>query len=824
MARIDAPRLGDIDIRFFSQSKMDATQLGRFINQIEMQKSHRRADIISSERAISISFTQPETPSRLELQVSCKLLDRQLSCMAQICNGLSAFLLGVEHLRICATRPTSGQDVSDRREEWLRLTRPFRGTKWFQVAGDHSKNIVLALQHYEIPGGYVLPALYKLCIREPDPRYAPLQEAVASFIQSRRSRGDAIGVEYERLRVNKLRGTGTAFARCSFLSRANVLGVGPISRQVTIDIFSDDVLLEIFHHHLHASPKLWHTLTHVCQKWRQIILASPLSLHLQLYCTYGTPVIETLGCLPPFPLVVSYGGSPLLDPPAPEDEENMMAALMQSDRVRSISLTVTNSLLENISTISEPFLELEELVLLSRDSGPLTLPCAFRSGPSLHTLHLTRAAVPALPGLLSSFTGLVDLQIHEIPNVGYFPPDTFANALSEMTQLRSLSLHFLSLPPRRNYLGLPPPSGERVVLPVLTRLKYRGTSKYLDSFVARIDTPRLGDIDITFFNQPTMDASQLGRFIERIEIQASLSQADVQISAHSISIAFPNPSTDTTLRLQISCKQLDWQLSSMTQICNHFPPFLLHIEDLRISSTQLPNWEHSMAGEQWSELIRVFGSAKDLRVAGVHVTDILCALHPADGDHPTDPTVLPSLRNLHVQEPMRPEMPLWDASRSFIASRLLSGRPVELIASLSCHLCFRTTSFTTQQELKRHFVDNHLGRIVCSYCGDFECKPGHNDLFREHLESKHPVAHNDTHISNPASQSSSSFSGSHGHGTQHNDLRASDIFGPFTKLLNIPEDPFDMTEMFTNPGGDFDFPGSLSDMEPWFEPPPPSAL
>jgi hypothetical protein len=36
----------------------------------------------------------------------------------------------------------------------------------------------------------------------------------------------------------------------------------------------------------------------------------------------------------------------------------------------------------------------------------------------------------------------------------------------------------------------------------------------------------------------------------------------------------------------------------------------------------------------------------------------------------------------------------------------------------------------------------------------------------------------------------------------------------------MPDLPFDMTEMFTNPGGDFDFPGSLHDMELWFDPTP----
>ena len=163
---------------------------------------------------------------------------------------------------------------------------------------------------------------------------------------------------------------------------------------------------------------------------------------------------------------------------------------------------------------------------------------------------------------------------------GYFSPQAFANALSGASHLRSLSLHFLSFPPRRNYVGLPPPGGHRIVLPALTCFKYRGISKYLDSFVARIDAPHLRDIDITFFSQPTMDASQLGQFIERTEMQTSLTEAEIQISAHAISISFKNSSTSTPLRLQISCKQLDWQLSSMAQVCDQFSPFLFGVEHL----------------------------------------------------------------------------------------------------------------------------------------------------------------------------------------------------------------------------------------------------
>jgi hypothetical protein len=131
----------------------------------------------------------------------------------------------------------------------------------------------------------------------------------------------------------------------------------------------------------------------------------------------------------------------MLDPPSPEDEESIMIALKQSDRVVSISLTVTNSLLEKLSAITEPFAELEQLVLLSQDNLQLTLPGLFRWGPRLRTLRSTRVVIPTLPQLPSQSTNFIHLQLHEIPNVGYFLPDAFANVLSEMTQLETLSLH-----------------------------------------------------------------------------------------------------------------------------------------------------------------------------------------------------------------------------------------------------------------------------------------------------------------------------------------------------------------------------------------------
>jgi hypothetical protein len=140
-------------------------------------------------------------------------------------------------------------------------------------------------------------------------------------------------------------------------------------------------------------------------------------------------------------------------------------------------------------------------------------------------------------------------------------------------------------------------------------------------------------------------------------------------------------------------------------------------------------------GEQWLELVRSFGGARDLSVAGELAADILCALRPADGGHTADTTVLPTLRNLRVRMPKPIDGPFRDAALSFFTSRRLSGRPIEL--EFLCHIC--NTNFTRQQELKAHLVDKHAYRIVCSHCvdDDFERKPGSDHLFRDHLESKH---------------------------------------------------------------------------------------
>jgi hypothetical protein len=229
-------------------------------------------------------------------------------------------------------------------------------------------------------------------------------------------------------------------------------------------------------------------------------------------------------------------------------------------------------------------------------------------------------------------------------------------------------------------------------------------------------------------------------------MQTSLIQADVETSAHAISISFTDSGASISLRLRISCKQLDWQSSCMAQVCDRISPFLFYVSNVGIITAQPFGVQDEGNGGEWLDLLRSFkfGGAKSFWVAGELTADILCALRPANKGNTA---MLPSLRHIRVQKPIEMDGPSWDSVQSFIASRSISGRPVEVNASsYLCHIC--RGSSEEQQELKLHLREEHGYEILCSYCCDFHCMPECIDIFQKHLGSQHPeITHNDELIS-----------------------------------------------------------------------------
>ena len=442
------------------------------------------------------------------------------------------------------------------------------------------------------------------------------------------------------------------------------------SRQVTIGMLSGDVLLNIFCYCLDSSPWCWLGLVHVCRKWRHIVFGSQRTLRLRLLCTYGTPVLKMLDCWPTPPIIIKYGGRPALDPPGPEDEDNILDALKHSDRVHSIYLTVTKPLLTKLSSIETSFSELEDLVLLYPDYMELTLPSAFRWGPRLRTLHLTGISFPTLLQHLSSSRNLVDIQLHNIASAAYHSPEALANALSWLTQLQSLSLHFRSSDSHPENIGILPSSsnGKRVAFPTLSHLDFQGTCAFFDRFVTGIDSPHLGNIEITF-NQPTFFVSNLCKFIDRIEIQKTHRRADILFSDLSVTISFIK-SGPTCLKLQVCCESLSLRQYSMAQICSGLSAFLLGVEHLSISGMHPLSGKDDSNREGWLKLIHPFRGTKWVHVTGGHSTNIMLELQHSEIRRDN---VLPLLHKLCVREPRPHCATFQEAVVSFMHSRRLSG-------------------------------------------------------------------------------------------------------------------------------------------------------
>src|SRR5260221_11314147 len=106
---------------------------------------------------------------------------------------------------------------------------------------------------------------------------------------------------------------------------------------VTFDMLPDDVLLDIFDFFRMDSsyyPWRWHTLVHVCRRWRHVIFASPRRLDLQFLCTPNTPVRELLDFLPPtMPIMISNCQQPY-GPLSLGGGHQVISAIEKRDRVR----------------------------------------------------------------------------------------------------------------------------------------------------------------------------------------------------------------------------------------------------------------------------------------------------------------------------------------------------------------------------------------------------------------------------------------------------------------------------------------------------------
>ena len=104
--------------------------------------------------------------------------------------------------------------------------------------------------------------------------------------------------------------------------------------QVTIDTLSDDALLYVFDFCVAQAPEAetWHSLVHVCRRWRTLVFASPRRLNLRIACTNKTSIRKKLDIWPALPIVVSG------DCYSTSGTNKIKAALKLNDRVCQITV------------------------------------------------------------------------------------------------------------------------------------------------------------------------------------------------------------------------------------------------------------------------------------------------------------------------------------------------------------------------------------------------------------------------------------------------------------------------------------------------------
>src|SRR5579863_4042389 len=290
-------------------------------------------------------------------------------------------------------------------------------------------------------------------------------------------------------------------------------GADQVYPRVTFSALPDDVLLEIFDFYL-VSPyprhDTWHTLVHVCKRWRFVVFISPHRLQLRLLCTNKRPVQNTLDIWPELPIVISgWGGMS-----NPQGANNIIAALKQHNRVCETNIyDIPNAFLKRMQAMkmSDPFSALTSLRLHSLNINAPALPDSFLGGsaPRLQTLCLLGVPFPALPKLLLSTHDLVTLYLGKVPLSGYISPEAMVTGLSALTRLETLRLEFQFPRSRADRENRLLPRLTRIALPALTNLKFQGDGEYLEDIVANIDTPLLNQLHITFVNQFRFDTPLL---------------------------------------------------------------------------------------------------------------------------------------------------------------------------------------------------------------------------------------------------------------------------------------------------------------------------
>ena len=395
----------------------------------------------------------------------------------------------------------------------------------------------------------------------------------------------------------------------------------------------------------------------------------------------------------PLPLVLDYSGDITA-----EDENGIILALKEHDRVRRVRLELPVLQLQNLILmvpIDEEYPVLEYLIILpstSDRSGTLMLPETLQA-PHLRYLALKGVALPIGSRLLTTALSLVTLCLSmDYQSIYYFMPSTLLQWISFMPQLETLVIIAdFSSPVVRQLM--PTLIVTQVTLPNLRLLEFRGFSAYLEAVVCQIATPYLQKL-VTHFPS-TVSVPRLLEFMNSTE-NLRFHSAKFVFSWDEVYVEASPPEAEMySLSMHVHCEDLDEQARSMAQIFNSPSQILSTVQHLTFKhnvqyslSEGDDNVGHTLWHRlnrlfkndhpEWRQLVRLFSNLKTLHVDDELVQEFSCGLRLDEGEHPL--ALLPELHKLTVLT-YSGDCDTGDAFTYFIDTRKKAGRPVTLVHS-----------------------------------------------------------------------------------------------------------------------------------------------
>ena len=439
----------------------------------------------------------------------------------------------------------------------------------------------------------------------------------------------------------------------------------------------------------------WYKLSHVCQRWRRVLLASPGRLGLSLVCNSRTPVEDLLANSPPLPIAIYWGNPGTLDSEA--SVKKIHVALQHYDRVCRITLRMPESSLRDVfrSMKSEfPMLETLQLHCTSVRNSNGKLSSTFRA-PNLRHIQLSdftvlpaRELSPLLNGVTSQ-PSLVTFSLGEItPDL---PPRRLVECLSLMPNLKILKIGFLS----STYSSIKDQSGQQAsretLLANLEELQYQGGTDYLEALAALIGAPSLKKLSITFTNListissgPTIIHHSSSTTVFQ-HLPALISEAwDLKFHFARVkyrdgfSIVMDHNELWTgrgafELRFNPGRCVSQEDLKLVVEICHLLAPMPSAVGSLLLEDGESSKSEPKIDRQVWYDLLRLFDNIETLRVARRFVDELDRSLRPDDEGRPTVLTLLPKLQEI-VRYGSDKEF------AAFVEARRVAGSPVRVVS------------------------------------------------------------------------------------------------------------------------------------------------